>query len=116
MNKQSEKREAIKHLQILRNIGPKMAEKLYTLGIKTPEQMRESDPEKLFERLQTIDAKVDPCELYAFRGAVLDIPWWDVKNLQGRELSVGNNQGRPADEKLKIINLPSNHFVTEVVG
>lgn len=81
MNKQTEKSKAIKRLQSLRNIGPKMAEKLYALGIKTPEQMRKSDPEELFKRLQAIDTKVDPCELYAFRGAILDIPWWECKNL-----------------------------------
>lgn len=84
MNKQSEKSKAIKNLQTLRNIGPKMAEKLFALGIKTPEQMMKSDPEKLFEQLQTIDAKVDPCELYVFRGAILDIPWWECKNLTKR--------------------------------
>ena len=36
MSKQNEKSEVIKNLQRLRNIGPKMAEKLYSLGIKTP--------------------------------------------------------------------------------
>lgn len=80
MSKQSEKSKAIKCLQTLRNIGPKMAEKLYALGIKTPEQMMKADPEKLFERLQIIDNNVDPCELYVFRGAILDIPWWECKN------------------------------------
>jgi len=81
MSKQSEKSKTIKHLQALRNIGPKMAEKLYSLGIRTPEQMRESDPEQLFRRLQLIEDNVDPCELYVFKGAILDVPWWKCKNL-----------------------------------
>lgn len=80
MRKQNEKSKTIKRLQTLRNIGPKMAEKLYILGIRTPEQMRKSNPDKLFERLKAIDAKVDPCELYAFRGAIFDISWWKCKN------------------------------------
>ncbi len=80
MNKQDKKTEAIKRLQT-RNIGPKMAEKLYALGIKTPEQMKKANPEKLFKQLHTIYLKVDLCELYVFRGAVLDIPWWECKNL-----------------------------------
>lgn len=84
MSKQSEKSEVIKNLQRLRNIGPKMAEKLYSLGIKTPEQMIKSDPEELFKRLQKIDDNVDPCELYVFRGAILDIPWWKCKNIKRR--------------------------------
>jgi hypothetical protein len=70
MNNQTGKSEDIKRLQTLKNIGPKMAEKLYILGIRTPEQIRKSNPDKLFERLKAIDAKVDPCELYAFRGAI----------------------------------------------
>lgn len=95
MSKQSKKSEAIKRLQILRNIGPKMAEKLYALGIKTPEQMKKSDPEELFKQLQTIDDKVDPCELYAFRGAISNIPWWKCKNLakiKGRTIKIEGRQ------------------------
>ncbi len=81
MNNQDKKSESLKQLQTLRNIGPKMAEKLYALGIKTPEQMKKSNPEKLFKRLHVLYPKVDLCELYVFRGAVLDIPWWECKNL-----------------------------------
>ena len=36
-------------LQSLRNIGPVTAEALYSIGIKTPEQFRQSDPEELYE-------------------------------------------------------------------
>ncbi len=60
-------------MQTLRNIGPKMAEKLYALGIKTPEQMKKANPEKLFKQLYAIYPKVDLCELYVFRGAVLKV-------------------------------------------
>jgi len=84
---QNQKAEVIKRLQTLRNIGPVMAEKLYALGIETPEQLRKSDPDELFRRLQAIDAKADPCELYAFRGAILDIPWWVCKNLTKGQLN-----------------------------
>ncbi|MEW6103796.1 MAG: helix-hairpin-helix domain-containing protein [bacterium] len=87
MSKQSERLNAIKRLQTLRNIGPKMAEKLYALGVKTPEQMMKEDPEELFERLKIIDNNVDPCELYVFRGAILDLPWWECKNLTKRKKS-----------------------------
>jgi hypothetical protein len=81
MSRQTGRSKAIKRLQTLKNIGPKMAEKLYALGIKTPAEMRRSDPEKLFRRLLTIDHKADLCDLYAFRGAVLGIPWWRCKNV-----------------------------------
>ncbi|MFZ3066400.1 MAG: helix-hairpin-helix domain-containing protein [Nitrospirota bacterium] len=91
MSNKDKKSEAIKHLQTLRNIGPKMAEKLYALGIKTPEQMKKANPEKLFKRLHTIYPKVDLCELYVFRGAVLDIPWWECKNLGRKHKLISKN-------------------------
>ncbi|NQT47674.1 MAG: DNA polymerase IV, partial [Chloroflexi bacterium] len=37
-----EKAEAIKRLQSLCNVGPVTAERLYSLGIETPEQMKQS--------------------------------------------------------------------------
>ena len=82
MSKLDEKSESVKRLQTLRNIGPATAEKLYSIGIKTPEQMRKSDPEELYERLNMIsECKVDRCVLYQFRGAVFDLPWPQCKNL-----------------------------------
>jgi len=74
------KSESIKGLQSLRNIGSKTAERLYSLGIKTPEQMRKSDPEKLYERLRNKKGgKLDRCVLYQFQGAVRDVSWWECK-------------------------------------
>ncbi len=87
MSKQSEKSEAIKHLQSLRNIGQTTAEKLYSIGIKTPEQMKQSDPAKLYKKLKKKSgSKLDKCVLYQFQGAVLGIPWPECKNLtKGRK-------------------------------
>ncbi|MFQ6082263.1 MAG: helix-hairpin-helix domain-containing protein [Candidatus Aminicenantia bacterium] len=81
LDKWLEEREIIKNLQTLPNIGPVMAEKLYLLGIKTPEQMKKSNPEELYERLQDIEGKVDRCVLYIFRGAILNVSWWKCKDL-----------------------------------
>jgi len=75
------KAEVIKRLQSLKNVGPAMAEELYRLGIKSPEQMKKTDPEKLFARLKKVKKGADPCELYIFRGAVLNKPWWKCKNI-----------------------------------
>jgi predicted flap endonuclease-1-like 5' DNA nuclease len=79
MSLRNKKLETIKRLQTLWNIGPKMAERLYSLGIRTPEQMKQSNPEELFKQLKRIDPKADICELYVFRGAILDMPWWKCK-------------------------------------
>lgn len=82
MIKQNKKSEAIKGLQSLRNIGPATAEGLYSIGIKTPEQVRLSDPEEIYERLKKKEGgRLDKCVLYLFQGAVLDIPWWKCKDL-----------------------------------
>ncbi len=81
MSKQSEKSKAIKRLQSLRNIGPTTAEKLYSIGIKTPEQMKQSDPAKLYKKLKKKSgSKLDKCVLYQLQGAVLEIPWPKCKN------------------------------------
>jgi nucleotidyltransferase/DNA polymerase involved in DNA repair len=66
----------LKRLQMLRNIGPKMAADLLSLGIETPEQMFHADPEALYEELRSrCGGKLDRCVLYAFRGAKHGIPW-----------------------------------------
>lgn len=76
------KDESIKKLQSLRNVGRKTAEELYSLGIKTPEQVKSSDPEKLYEKLRKRKGgKLDRCVLYQFRGAVEDRPWPECKDL-----------------------------------
>ena len=76
-----EKKEAITSLQSLRNIGPVTAEDLYSIGIKTLEQFRQSDPEELYEELKRRRCgKLDKCVLYQFRGALLDIPWPKCKD------------------------------------
>lgn len=77
-----DKQLSMKNLQTLRNIGPATAEKLYSIGIKTPDQLKRSNPEKLFKTLKKkSNGKLDVCVLYQFRGAVFDIPWWKCKSL-----------------------------------
>jgi len=81
MSEQSKKVEAIKRLRSLRNIGIVTAEKLYSIGIKTPEQIIKSNPERLYEKLKAKRGeKLDRCVLYQIRGAKLDKPWWKCKN------------------------------------
>ena len=68
--------EALRRLQMLRNIGPKMAADLLSLGIETPEQMLSADPEALYEELKCrCGGVLDRCVLYSFRGAKHGIPW-----------------------------------------
>lgn len=80
-----DKQAAIKELQTLRNIGMLTAEKLYSIGIKTVKQMRQSDPKKLYKKLKEENGgKLDKCVLYQFQGAISDILWWECKELNRR--------------------------------
>ena len=85
MKKVITKSESLKQLQTLRNVGIATAERLYTVGIRTPEELKKTDPEELYELLKTSEGgKLDRCILYQLRGAVLDIPWPACKNLGKR--------------------------------
>ena len=56
--------------------------RLYSIGIESPEQLKESDPEELYERMKEQEGgKLDRCVLYLLRGAVLDMPWPRCKDL-----------------------------------
>jgi len=65
----------MKELQTLCNVGPALAKRLYAVGVKTPVQLKRTNPEKLYEKLKTKEGgKLDRCVLYQLRGAILDIP------------------------------------------
>ena len=79
--KYTEKQKSIMSLQSLRNIGSVTADDLYSIGIETPEQFRQSEPEELYEELKRRKGgRLDKCVLYQFRGALLDIPWPKCKD------------------------------------
>ncbi len=76
------KQQIMKELQTLQNIGPATAKRLYSIGIRTSEQMRRSDPEGLYEKLKKRRSGIlDKCVLYQLRGAILDVPWPKCKNI-----------------------------------
>jgi recombinational DNA repair protein RecR len=81
----------MKELQQIPGIGPKMAATLVSLGINTIEDLRDKDPQELYERLNRISGqRQDPCVLYTFRCAVYyatepcpdpeKLKWWNWKN------------------------------------
>ncbi|MFH1798802.1 MAG: helix-hairpin-helix domain-containing protein [Candidatus Omnitrophota bacterium] len=81
MDNQNKKINAVKDLQSLHNIGPAIAERLYSIGITTARQMKQSNPEKTYEELKKKEGgKLDKCVLYVLRGAILDIPWCKCKD------------------------------------
>ena len=77
-------------LQKIPGVGPKMAADLLLLGINRIEDLRDKDPEELYERLCRMTGhKQDPCVLYVFRCAVYyateknpepdKLKWWNWK-------------------------------------
>ncbi|MBN1856760.1 MAG: TfoX/Sxy family DNA transformation protein [Dehalococcoidia bacterium] len=71
----------MKKLQLLPNVGEKTARELLALGIETPEQMFEADPEALFnEQKRRRGGMLDRCVLYQYRGAKYGIPWPKCKD------------------------------------
>ncbi|MBN2205713.1 MAG: hypothetical protein JW767_11910 [Thermoleophilia bacterium] len=57
-------------LRALPSIGPRLAEKLLLLGVRSPDDLRGHDPEALYDELRAQLGPVDRCVLYAFRCAV----------------------------------------------
>lgn len=82
-------------LEQLPAIGPRMAEDLRRLGVKSIKDLARRDPERLYSRLCEITRqRQDPCVLYTFRCAVHAartpdcdprlLKWW---NWKGREIA-----------------------------
>jgi len=83
-------RKAKSNLQSLINIGPATVKRLHAIGIKTPSQLKKSNPEKIYEKLKKQEGDIlDRCVLYVLRGAISDAPWWVCKDWKG-----GKKHGR----------------------
>ena len=80
MSIHNKRTEAIKDLQSLLNVGPAIAKRLYSIGIKTAKQAKQMDPQKVYEILKKKESgKLDICVLYILQGAILNVPWWECK-------------------------------------
>ncbi len=85
------KMEFLRELVKIPNVGPRTAEDLYDLGIRSVSDLTGQDPGKLFQRLCDLRGKqMDPCVLYIFRAACYYVEhpdtdperlrWWRFKN------------------------------------
>jgi hypothetical protein len=58
-------------LQAIPGVGPSIARDLRQLGIRRVADLRQRDPERLYDRLNEMRGmRQDPCVLYTFRCAV----------------------------------------------
>ena len=78
----------IKLSRQLRNIGPKLAEKMVAAGIDSPEKLKQLGAKRAFEKMySTGDAYGDfnAAYLYALEGAIRDCDWLDIPEKVKRE-------------------------------
>ena len=67
----------------LKNVGPKLAEKLVEAGVDAPEKLRELGAKQAFNKMYAHgDAYGDynAAYLYALEGAIRDCDWLDIPN------------------------------------
>jgi len=58
-------------LQAIPGVGPSIARDLRQLGVRRVADLRQRDPERLYDRLNELrGVRQDPCVLYTFRCAV----------------------------------------------
>jgi hypothetical protein len=76
--------EAMAHLQGIPNVGPRMAEDLFKLGIARLRDVAGRDPDEMYHELCALDAKRhDPCVRDVFAAVVTYTeggparPWWE---------------------------------------
>ena len=84
------KKEPLKELQQIPGVGPSLANDLYRLRIRSIEDLKNADPELLYETLCRLDGPTDRCVLYVFRCAVYYastqkhdpelLKWWKWKD------------------------------------
>jgi len=84
-------KESLKDFRRIPGVGPKIAEDLWELGYRAVSDLKNLDPEKLYEDLCHLQGcKVDRCMLYVFRCAVYFasntiynielLKWWNWKD------------------------------------
>ncbi len=65
----------------LRNVGPKLAEKLIDAGIDTPETLKQLGAKKAFKQMYPDGdsyGDFNAAYLYALEGAIRDCDWLDI--------------------------------------
>lgn len=81
----------LKDLQVIPGVGPSIAQDLYDIGIRSIADLKNQDPEKLYDRSNTFTGAIqDHCLLYVFRCAVYYasttkpdpemLKWWHWKD------------------------------------
>ena len=98
MNPAKVKRESIKSLLDLPNVGPATQADLHLLGIRKPADLSGQDAYEMYDRLCSITkTRHDPCVIDVFLSLVRFAnggpakPWWNFTEERKRTLSRGTS-------------------------
>jgi hypothetical protein len=81
----------LKDFQTIPNVGPRTADDLWQLGVRSIPELKGADPQKMYDRLCKLKGvQIDPCQLYVFRSVVYYasrathkpelLKWWNWKD------------------------------------
>jgi hypothetical protein len=94
MNPQKVRRDSVRELKDLPNIGKAMADDLRLIGIRTPEQLAGRNAFEMYEALcARTERHHDPCVIDVFMSIVHfanggeAMPWWSFTAERKRQLS-----------------------------
>lgn len=73
-------------LEKLPNIGPELAKRLRTAGIKSAQELRDMGASEAFVRLRMVDTESCLNSLYAIAGAIEGMRWHDLDHKLKLEL------------------------------
>ena len=97
----ADKRDALRRLEQLPNVGPKIARLLRRLGVKAPHDLHGRDPYQMYQELCRLSGTShDPCVLDVFISAVKFIeggparPWWKFTAQRKRRLLTEEKEKR----------------------
>ena len=88
---EEKKRISLRQLQEIPGVGKSIAVDLWELGIRSVDDLKGKDPERLYsKRCEQVGMRIDPCLLYVFRGAIYYashtrhdpelLKWWNWKD------------------------------------
>lgn len=86
-----DKQRIVKQLQVIPGVGPSIADDLYELGIRKPDDLKGKDAQQMYdEHCAQRGMPVDRCVLYVFRCAIYyasnqrrdpeKLKWWNWKD------------------------------------
>ena len=80
---------ALRRIASLKNLGPKSAERIFAVGIDSPDEIRELGAAEVFHRVKSkFPDSTSLNLLWALQGALMEVHWHDVPDEIKQQLLV----------------------------